>query len=415
MRIGLISGEYPPMQGGVGDFTRELAKALTNLGHEIHVITRVGSTSGQVRRASDESGNPPCTTCPIVHRLTSRWGWRSYRRVMNLTRRLRLDVLNIQYQSAAYDLHPAINFYPLFASMSIFGRRRVPPIIVTFHDLKVPYLFPKAGPLRERSVTWLARRADSVIVTNRADELALQTRGIRRIERIPIGSNIEPTLPVNYDRVAWRAQFKLAPEDILLGFFGFLNARKGVETLVKALAILQADEGNPNGSSQPNSLRYHLLFIGGTTGSSDATNRAYADHIRDLIAQLGLKDRVHYTGFVPHVEVSAAFAAVDLCVLPYTDGISFHHGTLMAALAHSQPIISTRPAVELPELVHGENVWLVPPEEPEALAAAITTVAAEPSSRLRLAREAGELSIQFSWQSIAERTADLFTRVKLKA
>ncbi|MBU0702261.1 MAG: glycogen/starch synthase [Chloroflexi bacterium] len=38
MRIGLISGEYPPDQGGVGDFTRELARALADIGHEIHVI-----------------------------------------------------------------------------------------------------------------------------------------------------------------------------------------------------------------------------------------------------------------------------------------------------------------------------------------------------------------------------------------
>jgi len=39
MRIGLITGEYPPMQGGVGDFTHELGKALAALGHEVHVLT----------------------------------------------------------------------------------------------------------------------------------------------------------------------------------------------------------------------------------------------------------------------------------------------------------------------------------------------------------------------------------------
>ena len=39
MRIGLITGEYPPMQGGVGDFTQELGKGLAALGHDVHVIT----------------------------------------------------------------------------------------------------------------------------------------------------------------------------------------------------------------------------------------------------------------------------------------------------------------------------------------------------------------------------------------
>jgi glycogen synthase len=41
MRIGLITGEYSPDQGGVGDFTRELGKALAALSHDVHVITGI--------------------------------------------------------------------------------------------------------------------------------------------------------------------------------------------------------------------------------------------------------------------------------------------------------------------------------------------------------------------------------------
>ncbi|HVO41994.1 MAG TPA: hypothetical protein VMT34_05200, partial [Aggregatilineales bacterium] len=39
MRIGLITGEYPPMEGGVGAFTRELAVAMAKQGHTIHLCT----------------------------------------------------------------------------------------------------------------------------------------------------------------------------------------------------------------------------------------------------------------------------------------------------------------------------------------------------------------------------------------
>jgi len=38
MRILLISGEYPPMQGGVGDYTREMARSFVTLGHEVWVL-----------------------------------------------------------------------------------------------------------------------------------------------------------------------------------------------------------------------------------------------------------------------------------------------------------------------------------------------------------------------------------------
>jgi glycosyltransferase involved in cell wall biosynthesis len=389
MRIGIITGEYPPMQGGVGDFTRELATALADLGHAVHVITRVGcvgqSTASRV----------------TVHPIVPRWDWRSYGTVLGLARRLQLDVLDVQYQAAAYDLHPAINFLPWRLNLPLVKRAR-PTVVVTFHDLKVPYLFPKAGPLRDWVVTLLARHADAAIVTNRADELSLTARRVGQIARIPIGSNIAPVLPADYERDAWRARLGLTPTDFVVGFFGFFNARKGIETLVRALAALCSAE----------SLHYHLLFIGGTVGSSDATNRAYADRVIALIAELGLGERVHYTGYVPAPQVSAAFAATDLCALPYADGVSFHHGSLMAALAHGQPIVSTRPQVELPELVHGENVWLVPPEDPDALGAALTTLAADLQRRQRLAQGAAELAAQFSWPSIAERTCDLFGKLE---
>jgi glycosyltransferase involved in cell wall biosynthesis len=184
----------------------------------------------------------------------------------------------------------------------------------------------------------------------------------------------------------------------LLGFFGFFNARKGVETLIRAVAALDRS--------------YHLLFIGGTVGSSDPTNRAYTDRMLTLIADLDLSKRVHFTGYVSEAEVSAAFGALDLCVLPYADGISFHHGTLMAALSHSQPIVSTQSPIELPELVHGENVWLVPPEDPGALVTAINALAAEPVRRRHLARGAAELSAGFTWERIAKRTVELSESVK---
>lgn len=419
MRIGLITGEYPPMQGGVGAFTHELGTALVDLGHEVHVITRVGCgpEAGSLRATSDESRTISDTqhashsaslqgleTHLAIHPIVPDWGWRSYNKVARIARRLDLDVLDIQYQVAAYDLHPAINLMPWRANFSSAIRRpwdvgqQRPAVVVTFHDLKVPYLFPKAGPLRDWIVTFLARQADAAIVTNRADELTLTARGVDRIERIPIGSNIAPVLPKNYDRDAWREALDVTRKGFLLGFFGFFNARKGIETLIRALAVLDPS--------------YQLLFIGGIVGSSDITNRAYADQMIALIEELRLSDRVHFTGYVSETEVSAAFAAVDLCVLPYADGISFQHGTLMAALAHNQPIVSTQPSVELPELVHGENVWLVPPEEPDALAAAISALAANPVRRRNLAQGAAQLSAQFSWERIAARTADLFESVR---
>lgn len=52
MKICLISGEFPPMQGGVGDYTREMARAFAALGHQVVVV------ASRISRSEDARGEP---------------------------------------------------------------------------------------------------------------------------------------------------------------------------------------------------------------------------------------------------------------------------------------------------------------------------------------------------------------------
>jgi glycosyltransferase involved in cell wall biosynthesis len=384
MRIGLITGEYPPDQGGVGDFTRELGRALAALDHEIHVIT----TQSQITHHESQIAGLH------VHRVVNDWSWRCWRDIIQLDDALCFDVLNIQYQAAAYRMHPAINLFPW--RLKQCGK---PPMVATFHDLKVPYLFPKAGPLRQWVVHALARQSDGVIVTNRQDEVQLSNLRDRipNLVRIPIGSNIAPQLPPGYDRDTWRAQWGIEPDDFLLGYFGFLNESKGGEELVQTLALL-VEQGVPA----------HLLMIGGRVGSSDPTNLAYAERVDRLVVECGLAERVHHTGFVPSEEVSASLAAVDVCVLPYRDGVAFWRGSLHACLAHGRAIVTTHPKMPLPEIQDGENMLLARPRDPKNLAEAVARLATDPALRTRLETGAAALAAEFTWEQIARRTAALF-------
>ncbi len=382
MKVLFVTGEFPPMQGGVGDYTRELGLALGDLGCQVHIAT------------STQAGTVEGLT---VHPAVRRWDWSCWRILLDLIRRQRPDVVHIQYQAAAYALHPAVNFLPWRLRWSGADRPRT---AVTFHDLRVPYLFPKAGPLRRRVVNELARRSDAAITTNREDFENLQRELGRPPALIPIGSNITPRLPTGYDRDAWRSRWGAGPDDLLLCFFGFINERKGVDTLLHALKLLLSDPfpaGNPL-----------LLFLGGQTGSSDPTNVACLARIQALIAELGLGERVRWTGYLPAEEVSACFAAADLCVLPFRDGVSFLHGTFHAALAHGVPVVTTEPRLPLPELVSGENVYLVPRQDAQTLAGAIAHLAARPALRQVLGTGALALSAQFRWDRIASQTLDLY-------
>ncbi|MGQ9626362.1 MAG: glycosyltransferase [Anaerolineae bacterium] len=389
MKVCLITGEFPPMQGGMGDFTSEVGKALAKLGAEVSVIT---SVKGQGHGISESLA---------VHPLIVSWGWRSWGPILRALKRESPHVVNIQYQAAAYGMHPAINFLPL--RLHFFKNK--PKVVVTFHDLKTPYLFPKAGSLRWWVILALVRWSDAVIVTNLEDLLRLRDAAPHppypQAHLIPIGSNIAPHLPPGYSRDAWRAKWGVRPEGILLSYFGFLNESKGGETLIRALARL-VKMGRD----------VHLLMVGGKVGSSDPTNLAYARKVEALIEELGLAGRILWTGYTEANEVSANLVASDICVLPYRDGASFRRGSFMAALAHGLPIISTRPRVVLPELEDGQNLALVPPDAPDALAEKIMALADSPSLRARLAQGAEELGRAFSWESIAEKTLTLFRHLK---
>ena len=396
MLIGLITGEYPPDQGGVGDFTHELGQALTALGHEVHVLTNASHNTQPTTR------NPV-----IVHRSVRGWGWGCWRDIIRLHDVLHFDIVNIQYQTAAYEMHPAINLLPL-RLRSGAGKGRRPRTVATFHDLKVPYLFPKAGRLRCWVNLALARWSDAAIVTNAEDFTRLSTYSfICSPSLIPIGSNISPQPPAGYDRECWRADWGVEPNDLLLSYFGFLNESKGAETLVRALDKLV--QSAPSIQYPISSIQ--LVMVGGKAGSSDPTNLAYLKKVESLIEELGLRERVLWTGYTPQPEVSANLLASDVCVLPYRDGASFRRGSFMAALAHGLPIVSTRPRVDVPELRHGENILLVPPDAPVALAAAIARLAEDAKLRRCLGEGAARLAQEFTWEKIAEKTEALYEEI----
>lgn len=393
MRILFITGEFPPMQGGVGDCTNEIAKALAALGVDVHVLTSMLAVGGQ-------------PSAVVVTSSIKTWGWFSLRTVATICQEFQPHIVHIQYQTGAYGMHPAINFLP--RSLHHLRRARARAgVVTTFHDLRVPYLFPKARFVREWVTRTLALSCDAVIATNDEDYLRLETWNLKLLHLIPIGSNISTTKPPHYQRSAWRAQLGVAENETLLCYFGFLNASKGGETLMRALALI------PNAK---------LLMIGGQTGASDPTNVAYVAQVKALIAELGLTERVLWTDHVAQEIVTAHFYAADICVMPYRDGASYRRGTLMAALAHGCAIVTTMPrlvgakhASPLPPLRDSENCLLVPPENPQAIATAVQRLGSSPDRRAKIGAGARELAQHFTWDKIAQQHLDLYERIANRA
>jgi len=391
MRILFITGEFPPMQGGVGDCTNEIAQELAARGAEVQVLT---STQARDLRRSSSVVRPPSF---VVRPIIERWDWSSHRVLARVLREFAPHIAHIQYQTGAFAMHPAINFAPRFLKSS---RTK---FVTTFHDLRVPYLFPKAAPVRDWVTRELARASDAVIATNDDDYAQLSTLNLKLLTLIPIGSNIPITASPNHPRNAWRAQLGIRDDETLLCYFGFLNESKGGETLIRALALI------PNAK---------LLMIGGKVGASDPTNAIYLSKIESLISDLHLTDRVLWTDYTPPEIVTANFYASDVCVLPYRDGASYRRGTLMAALAHGCAIVTTqvqgskfKVTGQLPPLRDGENCLLVPPDDPRALAEAIQRAMASPELRAKIGAGARALAQHFTWDRIVEQHLELYRQI----
>jgi glycosyltransferase involved in cell wall biosynthesis len=403
------------MQGGIADHTAYLAQHLAPLSVESSVLIS--------RRWQNAQTSKVFKTFEVSHPIFAslpNWGWRCWPGVFHFLKAHQPDVLHIQYQAAAFDLGGWVNWLPWFLKKRGVATR----IVTTFHDLRVPYIFPKAGFFRWKSMLALARYSDAVIRTNREDLTQLsmvnsqwstvnnqspispaplpRRSSAPPLALIPLGSNVEPQPPADFNRDMWRRQYEAGDHTLLMAYFGFLNESKGGEELIKALALLRQQ-----------GLDARLLLIGGNLGHADPTNVAYAQKVQALIDRLHLADFVYRTGYTGLPEVSANLLAADMVVMPYRDGVSFRRTTLIAALRHGCPVVSTHPADPgaIPEIQPGENMLLVPPGDAAALAWTVALLAGNDSLREKLSQGAAHLGELFEWDKIAGDTAGLYQTI----
>jgi len=370
MKIGIITGEFPPMPGGVGAFSRILAETMQTQRHEVHILSRHGTDHD---------------TLPIS--TISKWGLSTVAPIQEWVNKHNFDVMNLQFQTAAYDMSATVHFLPQMVHT---------PFVTTFHDLRFPYLFPKAGPLRTWMVNHLARQSDGVIATNHEDGNKLDYLPNNTI--IPIGSNIMSNLPVDYDRDAWRTKVSADKDTFLLGHFGFIKEIKGIDYLLDAMIkLLDRD------------INLRLVFIGGRSNTIDSgSDDPYLAHLDNRIQQLGLTDRIHWTGFVEEEDVACYLNAVDLVTLPFLDGASYRRGSLMAAIQYGCAILTTHPKAKVPTFKHEINLWMVPAYSATQIEQGILHLLEHDYHLTDLREGALQLRQHFDWDTIARETVDFY-------
>jgi glycosyltransferase involved in cell wall biosynthesis len=171
---------------------------------------------------------------------------------------------------------------------------------------------------------------------------------------------------------------------VRLLFVGNCARRKGLDLLISALSQVKRTH-----------VRLDLV------GSLDFDPQFVAE-LRRSVDLLGLKEVVSFHGRVSDDALERLYRESDLFVMPsYYEGYGIVYGEAMRA---GLPIIA-QDAGAVREIVReGENALLVPPDDPRALAEAITRLAADVDMRDRFARRSLELARELpTWEGTCEQ------------
>lgn len=374
MRILHLYKDYFPVLGGIENHIRALAEAQARAGMEVVVLV----TAPHGRTVEERSGNLRILKAGRWVTIASTPLSPSF--FLHARRLLReCDLVHLH--------HP----YPP-AELAYLLSGTTAPAVLTYHSDIVRQR--RSGRLYRPLLYRVLDRVACILVTS---PVYLETsphlrpfRGKCRV--VPLGIEVSRFAEVSPEEAkALRAAWCGEPGRPHVLFVGRLRYYKGLEVLLHALPALP---------------EVHAVIAG--TGPMEGPWRRLAQ-------ALGLGPRVHFLGEVPDARLPALYHAADLFVLPATARAEAFGTVLLEAMAAGLPVVTTEVGTGTTWVV-GEAGWVVPPGDPEALAAAIREIVRQPDlARERAARGRERVRTQFTVERMVEGVQAVYRDVLRQA
>jgi 1,2-diacylglycerol 3-alpha-glucosyltransferase len=238
--------------------------------------------------------------------------------------------------------------YPLSRAIFIAARKRGIKVVGTNHFMPenlAPYI-PLASKYQQlyKWILWhwmreLYDRLDAVVSPSKVAAEIVNKVGVKPpIYSISCGVDINlfhPILPV--DRKVWRSRYGIDPERIIIFFVGRVDREKRLDVSIRAMSQLKRDD-------------IQLVIAG---------NGAAKTNLIELVHELKLENKVHFTGVIPNSDLPAVMNSIDIFIMPSeAELLSI---ASLEAMACARPMIVAN-ALALPELVvANENGLLFKP------------------------------------------------------
>jgi len=249
----------------------------------------------------------------------------------------------------------------------------------------VDNLIPHERRPMDLSLTrWLMRATDAYIVQSgsvREDLLRLDPKA--RFLEVP--HPVYNLVGERDDKAEARRRLGLDPAAPLLLFFGFVRAYKGLDLLLRALPLVRRE------------VPARVLVLGEFYEGREQTER--------LIRELGVTESVTVQDeYVPNESVGLYFSAADVVVLPYRSATQ--SGIVQIAYQLERPVICTDVGGLKEVVLHEQTGLVVPPEDPQALAAAVLRYYAEEMEG-RMVTVIRKEREKYSWDRMVEAVETL--------
>lgn len=375
--VYIVTGDFPPLLRGVGDYAFHLSRELATSGCETCVITTA------ISNAPREEWLQNVRILRVVHN----WNISDAKLILQQIVRDR-PVVNIQYNCPlAWGRRWMINVLPVLLRLSHPDARTV----ITMHGF-----WEQSALYRLRAAPML-RASHGVIFVDRRNRERLRLFAGRKkpMKFIPISGNIARVPTNEHIRRLCRNSIGIDDERTLVAFFGAIVPGKGFEGLIEAVEIAR----------KRHRLPIHLVAIGGFIAG---IHGSYQARMREIMSQEDRRSWIRVVQGPAPETVSALLNAADMGVFPFLRGVGENSGSVLAALQHGLPTIMTRGATAPPPHFAG---IIVPAGDLEALSGQIVRLAKDAELRERLRDQALAFTRHLTWDRIARRTLDFFTSV----
>jgi histidinol-phosphate phosphatase family protein len=401
LHIAMISEHASPLAGlggadggGQNVYVAQVARHLARRGHRVEVLTRrdaphlppIMQWLDGVRVVHVPAGPP--TRCPKEQLLPFMEEFAA-----NALRRA---------SRAHYDVVHAHFFMSALVGAALKKAFAV-PLIVTFHALgRVRRLhqgcadaFPEERLKIEDRIVAEADRLIAECPQDREDLLQLYGAERQRIRIIPCGFDPREFAPA--DKRWARALLGLPEEEFIVLQLGRMVPRKGVDTVVRAMARLHG-------------RRARLLVVGGEARDPDPLLTPEIGRLRALAESEGIAERVTFTGSRSRAELRDYYAAADVFVTtPWYEPFGI---TPVEAMACGTPVIGSAVGGIKTTVRDGVTGYLVPPKDPDALAERLAHLMDRPALREELSRQALRRARSlFTWRRIGTAIEALYETV----